>query len=416
MKGLTLYRLLLRLLAPLLWSHLLWLSVRDNNRRYLRERTGRYEKKHLDRPVWFHAASVGEVNAVMPLLELLHRRRPQLPLLLTTSTVSSARTARNRLPSGVEHAFLPIDWPGSVRRFLRTFEPRCALVVETEIWPNLFAEVGAHGIPLLIINGRLSRRTIGAPRWVRELLRSALGHVSAVLARSPEDSEAYVALGAPEARVETVGNLKFAALGAHKKSAAAEFGRPYVVAASTRDGEERLVVEAWTRAETRGELLVLVPRHPQRLNEILRDLKGFNLRLAVRSRGDRPDPETAVYIADTFGELGGFLAGAELVFVGGSLVPKGGQNLLEPAELAKAVVFGPFMENFAAEATLLLEEGAAVQVGSPQGLAEVFTRLLSDGEARRQLGERARSAVERRSDMAERYLEALERHCGRGLV
>jgi 3-deoxy-D-manno-octulosonic-acid transferase len=404
------YRLLLGLLTPLLLGYTLWQALRERSWRYLRERCGLYRTTTAPSPVWLHAASVGELNAALPLITALRASQPQLPLLLTTATASSAALAARRLPADVPHVFLPLDFSGAVRRFFDHYRPRCALIMETELWPNLFAACAARTIPLVIVNGRLSLRTRNAPRWLCRQYRCALSRVDAVLARSEADRAGFIALGAPAARVQVVGNIKFSA-DVQAASASISLPRPYVLAASTRDGEEALLLQAWQQAEHGDRLLVIVPRHPRRVQEILRDLALPPPHIAVRSRGQDVTAQTHVYLADTFGELTGFMAGAELVFMGGSLVPRGGQNVLEAAHLGKALVFGPHMDNFADESRLLLEHGGAVQVEDVRALSTVFTALLAQSEHRAALGTAAQQLVERRRDMATRYAVALEEWC-----
>lgn len=405
------YRLLFTLLTPLWLGYTLWQALREKSWRYLRERCGFYHTTTQDAPIWLHAASVGELNAALPLISALRARHPQQPLLLTTATASSARLAARTLPADVPHVFLPLDFRGAVRRFLGHHRPHCALIMETELWPNLFAGCAKRAIPLIIINGRLSVRTRNAPRWLCRQYRCALQRTTAVLARSEADRAGFIALGAPAERVQVIGNIKFST-DIRATAASLALSRPYVLAASTRDGEEALLLHAWQQGERGERLLVIVPRHPKRLADILHDLALPPEQIAVRSRGEEITTRTRVYLADTFGELTGFMAGAELVFMGGSLVPKGGQNVLEAAHLGKALVFGPHMDNFADEARLLLENDAAMQVQDADALGQVLTELLAQPQRRTALGEAAQQLVERRRDMATRYAVALEEWCG----
>lgn len=403
------YNWLLRLLALPLLLYTLWQALRAYDLRYLRQRLGFYPPADRRRVLWLHAASVGEVNAVLPLIRELQQRQPEQPLLLTTTTPSGARAACAKLPAGVQHAYLPIDWQGGIRRFLATYRPRCALMMETELWPNLYCECRAREIPLLIVNGRLSARTLRARPWLRRLYALCLRQVTAILARSEQDRASFMLLGAERDRCETIGNIKFSSAPRPERVTPATLGRRYLLAASTRDGEEQLILRAWRRAGARQHLLVLAPRHPQRRRKILAALKGEQV--AVRSRGDEISAATSVYLADTFGELPGLIAGADLVIMGGSLVAKGGQNILEAAALGKAPLFGPYMENFRTESAALLERGAALQVQNVDELAEAIQSLLADPERYAQMGERAREVVEQRRDMAARYGEAIRRYC-----
>jgi 3-deoxy-D-manno-octulosonic-acid transferase len=312
----------------------------------------------------------------------------------------------------VRHAYLPLDAPGAVGRFLKRVQPACGLVLETEIWPNLFAGCAARGIPLAVVNGRLSPKTLAAPAWLRRAFGRALAAVSLCLARSAADAERFRALGVPEGVVRVAGNLKYARhLPSEGQGVAALPHRPFVLAASTREGEEALVAEAWRQARPSGRLLVIAPRHPERREAIRRELADRGLAVAVRSRGDPVTADTGIYLADTLGELGGFMAGAEVVFMGGSLVPKGGHNLLEPAALGRAIVTGPHTENFAEEAAALREAGGLVEVADATELGEALSALLADADRRHQLGEAARRTVAEQAGVLETYVEALSAWC-----
>lgn len=402
------YRLLLALLAPALVIYTAWQALRARELRYLQERLGFHRGAPAAPGIWLHAASVGEVNAAAPLLEHLHRRHPQLPITVSTVTTTGAAAARRRLPGAIRHVYLPLDFGYAVRRFLARLRPGCALILETEIWPNLFDRCARRGIPLLIVNGRLSRRTLDAAAWLRNIYRTALAEVTAVLARSPEDSAAYVSLGAAAEHVHTIGNIKFAATAG--AAAPIALGRPYVLAASTHEDEELRLVRAWQEA-ARAELLVIAPRHPQRLGAILKQLAPLGVKLAVRSRGETVQAVTEVYLADTFGELGGFIAGAEVVFMGGSLIPRGGHNILEVGWAGKPVVFGPHMDNFAAEATLFLAADAGVQVEDEAELMRTVAGLLEDGARGHALGGNARRLMQEQGGVVEAYAEAIAGYC-----
>jgi len=408
-RNLRRYTLLLRLLALPLVLYTLWQALREGDWRYLRERLGYYRPSPSQRPIWLHAASVGEVNAALPLIESLQRQHPDLPLLLTTTTPSGARVAARQLPATVRHVYFPIDWPGAVHRFTNRHRPRCALVMETELWPNLYNRCHAENIPLIIVNGRLSARTRKARPWLRRLYTLCLQQVTAVLARSEQDRICFITLGADREHCEVIGNIKFAAAPRGEGIEAIELVRPYLLAASTREEEEKLVLEAWRKSGDKDRLLVIVPRHPKRLAQILADLQGENI--SVRSRGEPITDTTTVYLADTFGELPGFIAGAELVFMGGSMVPKGGQNLLEAAALGKVPLFGPHMDNFLTEAEALLTEGGAIQVEDTSQLSAAIQRLLAEPSLCEEMGEKARVVVDTRRDMAKRYHNAISRYC-----
>lgn len=403
------YNLLLRLLALPITLYTLWQAFREKDARYLRERLGFCRSVSGKRPIWLHAASVGEVNAALPLIGSLARHYPETPLLLTTTTPSGARMASAKLPSGVRHVYFPIDWRRSVQQFLTRQRPRCALIMETELWPNLYTHCNKLDVPLVIVNGRLSARTRKAQPWLRRLYTLCLQQATAVLTRSEQDRLGFIALGAPRERCEFIGNIKFSAAPTADGVDPIDLKRPYILAASTREEEEKLVVAAWKESGEAEGLLVIAPRHPRRLPQILNDLAGESV--SVRSRDEAVTDTTDIYLADTFGELPRLIAGAKLVFMGGSLVPKGGQNLLEAAALGKVPLFGPHMENFLCESEVLLSAGGAIRVADSHQLAQEFRRLLTDTTMLKKMGEKAHAVVEERRDMAERYREAIGRYC-----
>ncbi len=404
------YRALIATLSPLLAGATLWQAVQAGDSRMARQRLGLGLPRRTDRPVWLHMSSVGEVNAAKPLVAALRRRRPDLPILVSTFTPTGAATALQLFGPGIEHVYLPLDFRHAVQRFLRSIRPRCALIMETEIWPQLFHQCRADGIPLLIINGRISKRTLDRPGWIRRFLAEALRNADRILARSETDAQRFIALGAAADRVEVIDNIKFARPAAGAGAPAPILlPRPYVVAASTHDDEELRLSRAWLSShlgDTR--LLVIVPRHPKRKTAIVQQLRPIiGDRLAVRSDNDRVSADTRVYLADTFGELTGFIAGSELVFIGGSLAPRGGQNIIEAARLGKVALFGPHMEHFADERVLLLAHEAAIEVADAEELIKQIAGLLADPERLEAIGRRARLAVDAKGDVAERYLDAV---------
>ncbi len=413
------YTLLLRVLALPLLLLTLWQAARHGGRRYLTERLGLHRTRIPAGALWVHAASVGEVHTVVPLMMALRQRDPARPMLLTTVTPTGAQAAERRLgaTTGVIHAYLPLDWPGAVRRFLRRTRPACALIMETEIWPQLYAACERAGIPITVINGRLSPRTLRAGRWLRARYAETLGRVHTVLARNATDQARFVALGAATARVHITGNLKFAAALSAQRIVPLTLGRPYDLAASTHDNEEQQLAAQWLTHAPADSLLVLAPRHPGRAPAILRQLStlpalsGHSDRIARRSRGEPVTQRTRVYLADTFGELEGFIAGARLVFMGGSLVPVGGHNILEVARQGKAVLFGPHMHNFDEEAQLLLAAHAALQFDTAPALGQALPTLFSQPDTLRHLGQRAQATLAQQQYVLDAYLTALAEAC-----
>ncbi|MBI3187748.1 MAG: 3-deoxy-D-manno-octulosonic acid transferase, partial [Gammaproteobacteria bacterium] len=355
-----------------------------------------------------HCASVGEVNAWLPLHQAFSRRYPALHFVITTNTPTGAQIVAKQTLSNTTHVFLPMDTVSAVSRFYARIKPRLALVMETELWPELYRQCQQNNIPLIIVNARLSHRTRNVNDWVRQLYAMALQKVSQVLCRSQSDADAFVELGAAVNKVKVVGNLKFATQNNLSPQPPQHFtDRPYVLAASTHDDEEYQLAKMWQSRSAQNHLLVIAPRHPKRRDEILRQLQPLAMQIAVRSHGDAITAATQIYLADTLGELLSFMTQADVVIMGGSLVPRGGQNLLEPARLAKAIIVGPHMFNFAAETELFLQHHACLQVQDINELAVVVQSCLSDAAARIELGRQAQLLMQNQSDMAERYLSAI---------
>jgi len=383
-----------------------WLAWRHRDKQYFLQRLGLSFKPQARQPVWIHAASVGEVNAVLPLIKLMLEKNPALSIHLTTTTPSGQTTARTKMPAAVNCSYLPLDWWRAVTHFLDRIKPACALIVETEIWPNLYEACFQAGVPLTVINGRLSSRTLNTRPWIRALYCKAMENTHAVLARSEEDARGFASLSVAEKRIKVIGNIKFSCL-AEKTIAPITLERPYVLAASTREGEEKYIARQWLKQEENEHLLVIIPRHPTRLNEILRDLSSLTSHIAIRSKNEAITAETEIYIADTFGELPAFIAGSTFVIMGGAFAEKGGQNILEAAQQGKAVIFGKHMDNFRDEAQLFLQQQAGVCVESENELGRLIHEWLADKEKPRQFGQNGLALSHKNSEIAQRYLQEI---------
>ncbi|UFN51212.1 3-deoxy-D-manno-octulosonic acid transferase [Roseomonas sp. OT10] len=351
----------------------------------LHERRGEGAARPPGPLLWLHAASVGESLSLLPLLEALDARRPDLHFLVTTGTVTSAELLLRRLPDSlrprVTHRFAPLDVPAWTARFLDGWRPDAGVFVESELWPNLLAAARRRGVPMALLNARLSARSARAWRWAPGLARRTLSTFHAVLAQTEEDAARLRELGAPAA--EGAGNLKYAA--APLPCDTAELarlrrllaGRPVLLGASTHPGEEALLalVQAELAGRLPGLLTILVPRHPERGAALARELPGA----VRRSEGRDPGPATGLWIADTLGELGLFYRLAGAAVIGKSLLPPGGgQNPLEPARLGCPVILGPHMQNFAAIADRLAGAGGAVRLPDAAALADAAAAVLTD--------------------------------------
>lgn len=337
--------------------------------------------------IWLHAASVGEATSILPLVDRLLERLPDSHVMVTSGTVTSARLMDQRLPARAFHQFIPVDSPPWVRRFLRHYRPDLALWVESELWPNLITRVAGQGIPLIMINGRMSEGSFRSWRRARRAARSLMQSFALVMAQSETFADRFRQLGA--SRVAMPGNLKLAAppLPADPVAVAALTkalaGRPVWVGASTHPGEEMLLEQAQeiVREKIDDALLIIVPRHPERGSEIASAYGLHGHQIGLASERSTPAAGDEIFVADTLGELGLYYRAAPIVFVGGSLVPHGGQNLIEPAQLDSAIIHGPHVTNFAEIAADLRAAGATRTVNTSEALAEEVLHLMSDPEA-----------------------------------
>lgn len=363
------------------------------------ERKGCSSCERPDGPlVWVHAASVGETMSVLPLIDWL--AGSDLSVVLTTGTVTSATLAARRLPRGAIHQYVPLDLPLFINRFLDHWQPVAALYVESEIWPTTLGELHRRRIPHALVNARISERSLASWLKVRPIARALFGRFSLVLAQSAEDAARFERIGASD--VVMTGNIKFDCkpLGADQTELEALRrligARPILLAASTHPGEEALVTEAALKiAKSLPDLLtIIVPRHPDRRTDIMAELEANGCQLAARSRGEIPGPETDIYLADTLGELGLFYRLADVAFVGGSLVPIGGHNPIEAAQLDIAVLHGPHVYNARDIFAALDEGGGARPVRDANELAEQALRLLSTPTLARDSARAGREIVE----------------------
>jgi len=377
------YRLLLWLLFPWVLMHLWWRGRRQPGyREHIPERFGWYQTRPGRPVIWLHAVSVGETRAAEPLVRALAARYPGHELLLTQMTPTGRETAQQLYGGAATIVYLPYDYPGAVARFLTRFRPRLGILMETEIWFNLVECCARLGVPLLLANARLSEKSARGYELVAPLTRAALGGLAAVSAQTREDAERLERLGARG--VEVTGNLKFdvalapqlLVLGAELKQRIGQ--RPVLLAASTREGEEELVFDALARIRVEGLLLVLVPRHPQRFDEVAALLTGRNLSYLRRSDNRALPPDCRVLLGDSMGEMTAYYAACDLAFIGGSLLPYGGQNLIEACAVGRPLLFGRHMYNFAEASRLAVAAGAAIEVADAAMLGERAGQLLAD--------------------------------------
>lgn len=378
------YTFLILAAMPFILARLWWRGRREPfYRRRIGERFGYYRDAPSGRPlIWLHAVSVGEARACAALVRALGTAQPESDLLLTCMTAAGREALRELHGESVQVAWLPYDYPGAARRFLEHFRPRLAVLMETEIWPNLIAACGEHGVPVLLANARMSGKSaLSYQRW-GGLTQPAIAALTVVCAQSDEDAARLRALGAR--RIEITGNVKFdvtpdAAQRSAGKSWRARLARPVLLLASTREGEEKALLEALP-AWDQQLLVLVVPRHPRRFDDVA------VLSQSRRSRDPLPAAQDRVHLGDTMGEMDFYYAAADVAVIGGSFAPLGGQNLIEACAAGVPVVFGPSMFNFAEASRLALAAGAVIQAGDAAGAMRAALQLLSNAGERERMG------------------------------
>ncbi|MGH8304213.1 MAG: lipid IV(A) 3-deoxy-D-manno-octulosonic acid transferase, partial [Steroidobacteraceae bacterium] len=392
------YLLAVYLAAPIVSAVFLWRGIRDRSYwRSFGERFG-FGPALTPHGVWLHAVSVGEVQACAPLVSALYQRHPALALTVTTLTPTGAARAQALFGNMAQVRYVPFDLPGAVRRFFRRVQPRLAVIFETELWPNLYRECARRRVPLVLASARISARSIGRYRRLGALFAQALSQVAVVAAQGEADADRFRSLGADPDSTHVTGNLKFdfelppdSAERGRRVRAQYASGRHMWVAGSTHGGgEEAAVLAAQRRVQAMhpAALLVLAPRHPARFAEVAQALTHSGVSFARRSQPEAAGAANSaeVLLLDSLGELLDFYAAADVAFVGGSLVPVGGHNLLEPAALGVPILTGPHNFNSEEVARLLTARGAATVVHDSQQLAERVSALLADAAARERIG------------------------------
>ncbi len=416
-----LYSLLIRCAAPLAFAVVLWRGFRDRGYwQGLGERFGFGARlSGTADTIWLHAVSLGEVSAAAPLIRRLQVQLPHSALVLTTATPAGRARALSLLGGGVDIRFLPYDTPGAVARFLARTRPRLAIILETELWPNLFARCRASRIPLLLVNARLSEKSVARYQQLDRMFGGMVHELFSgpvfIAAQSAADAARFQAIGAAPTQTAVIGNIKFdlhaaAAAQSQGKSLRLEWSgreRPVWIAGSTHAGEEAQVLTAHAELLTTmpDALLLLVPRHKDRFDSVAQLLGARGLSYVRRSSGAAPTAQTQVILVDTLGELSMLYAAADVAFVGGSLVPVGGHNLLEPAALGLPVLTGPSHANSREVAMLLLQQGAALEVADAQALSKTLSQLLNDPHERERIGERAKDLIAANRGSVNRILD-----------
>lgn len=413
------YSVLFALLLPLILLRLLVKSIaRPAYRIRWSERFGHYGGKPTSVDLWIHAVSVGEAQAAFPIIAAFRASAPGSEILVTCTTPTGSGRIREVLGDSVRHVYLPYDLPSCVARFLAHFSPRVGVIMETEIWPNLFFQCGQAAVPLLIANGRLSERSLQGYRHVAPLMGPCLASVRAILAQSEADARRYRAIGAVPASVSVVGNVKFdigftedlrEKAAAFRQAHSAQ--RPTWIAGSTHPREDEIILDAAVQVLTRipEALFILAPRHPERIGEIVGFCQKWGLSWVLRTRMPHGSIGASVLLVDSLGELRWLYGAADVAFVGGSLVARGGHNVLEPAAAGLPVLFGPHTFNFAEITEGLAQAGGGHCVTDATELAGWVSKLLEDSEMRRSMAIAGAGFLRANQGAVARTIEWIER-------
>jgi 3-deoxy-D-manno-octulosonic-acid transferase len=410
------YRILLWVAFPWVLVRLWWRGrAEPKYRQNFGERFGFYGRRPEKPVIWLHAVSLGETRAAEPLLRALQSLHPECELLLTQMTATGREAAQQLLGGSARVAWLAYDYPSAVRRFVRHFRPRLGILMETEIWFNLVRECERSGVPLLLANARMSARSARGYAVVAPLVRAALGRMGAVAAQTDKDAERLLSLGARAVKV--TGNLKFDAVpSAGSEALAAQFRRWFgdrlvLLAASTREAEEELLLDALEKNALGHAILVIVPRHPQRFDAVAQLLSARGLKFTRRSANAPLEPDCDIVLGDSMGEMAAYYRAADVAFVGGSLLAYGGQNLIEACAAGVPVLVGPYTYNFAQAAESAIAAGAALRVNDAGEAIRQARALLQDRGLRERMGSAGvafcaahRGAVERTLAICKRLL------------
>jgi len=412
------YSSLFYVAIPFILLRLLWRSIKAPSYRYRwRERFALYNKRYPQNVIWFHAVSVGESEALFPLVRQIQSQHPNSNILITTTTPTGSARVKAVMQDSVIHVYLPYDIPDAISRFMCCYKPKMAVIMETEIWPNLFMACGKRSIPLYIINARLSEKSSGGYQKIPSLVHLALAQVSLVATQTLDDAKRFIYIGADSAIVKTFGNIKFDIKVAQEiieqgiQIKIDSFSGRFVwLIASTHKDEEIIFLDLYREIKKKIPelLLVIVPRHPERFSEVKRLCEQQQLVVVLRTLHEKVSLDTDVYLADTLGELKMLYASADVAFVGGSMVPSGGHNILEAAAIGVPVMFGPNMTNFKDIALGVLAANAAIQCQDKEALELNLLILYNQPSYRATLVENAKAFVIQNQGATDKICKALD--------
>ena len=370
--------------------------------------------KTSSKVIWVHCVSVGEFNAARPLIDQLLDIYPEHRLAITTTTITGAEAVRKHYQDRVIHYFFPFDLPFIVGPFIKKINPVACILLETEIWPNLINNLNKKAIPVVLVNARLSERSFSKyQRFSSNLVQKTLNQLTLIASQNEHSSERFLSLGVSPNKVVTVGNLKFDSNEKDNPNTTQSLQqmigqRRVVVFASTREGEEKKIIKSYVNTKDKFDaLMIIIPRHPQRFDEVYNLIVDSGLDVKRRSDGLRCDENTQVLLGDSMGELLSYYSVCDIAFIGGSLIDTGGQNMLEAAAASKPILFGPSVFNFEQIAQLLLEKDAAIQVDDADDLMKTISSLLLDDPKRQKLGENAKNLLEKHRGAIDRLMKLI---------
>ena len=413
-----LYSSLFYLVIPFILLRLLWRSIKAPAYRHRwRERFALYNKSYPQNVIWFHAVSLGEAEAVFPLVRQIQKQHQNVEILITTTTPTGSARVNAVMQETVTHVYLPYDIPDAINRFMRCFKPRLAVIMETEIWPNLFLACGKRRIPLYIINARLSEKSSLGFQKIPSLVRPTLAQVTLVATQTEDDATRFISIGADSSKVKTLGNIKFdikvpqetIEQGIQLKIDL--FGGRFVwLIASTHKDEESIFLDLYQEIKKKIPelLLVIAPRHPERFSEVKKQCEQQQLAVVLRTSKENVRSDTDVYLADTLGELKMLYASADVAFVGGSMVPSGGHNILEAVAVGVPVMFGPYMSNFKEIARKVLVANAAIQCKDEAALILNLLILYDQPSYRATLVEKAKAFMIQNQGATDKICKTLD--------
>lgn len=414
------YSTLFYLALPLILMRLIWRGFKapDYFKRW-NERFGHISpRRSSQKLIWVHAVSVGEAEACRPLIKGLQQRYPEHQILITTMTPTGSARVKSLFADTVLHVYLPYDLPFAIKRFLKAMRPEFGIIMETELWPNLILICAEQSIPIVIANARLSARSARGYQKVSKFTHQMLRSIPLIAAQTHSDRDRFVQLGAHKEKVHAVGNLKYeitlpASSMERAEAIRALWGnRPVFIAASTHEGEEEKIIDAARkiRGQFRDLLLIIVPRHPERFDRVAALCRRAGLNTLRRSEGKPCSSQIQALVVDSMGELSIFYGTADVAFVGGSLVPHGGHNLLEPAALSRPVITGPHYFNFLEVTKQFLEHQAAIEVKNPEQLADTVIELLKAPQRRAVMGDAGKQLIEQSKGASQRLLNLIDIH------